>query len=140
MIQQGQVYSFKTQLFEGVHDLLNDVLYMALYDGNANMTLNETTVYTTTNEIVGSGYVAGGEIITGVTVRQGSDGVSYVNFNNVVWSSVTFTCRGAMIYNSSKGNKAIALLDFGADKVCVSNDFTVTTPANTSTTALIRME
>lgn len=140
MIQQGQVYSFKTELYKGEHDLLNDALYMALYDGNATLTLSTTTAYTTTNEISGTGYVAGGKLLTGVTVNQGAEGYAYVSFTSLSWASATFTCRGAMIYNSTKSNKAIALLDFGSDKTVTARTFTVTMPVNTSTTALIRME
>lgn len=137
MIQQGQVYSF----IEGLLTYLTSAtLKMALYTGDANMTLNTITAYTTANEVVGTGYVAGGEILTGVTVNQASNGTVYVNFNSPVWTSATFTCRGAMIYNSSDANKAIALIDFGSDKVCVAKDFTVTMPANTYTNALIRIE
>jgi len=137
MIQQGQVYSFRLGLLSY---LSSATLKMALYDGNANMTLATTTAYTTEDEISGSGYVAGGEILTGVTVSQASNGTVYVNFDSPVWTSATFTCRGALIYNASDANKAIALLDFGSDKVVINRDFTVTMPANTSSDALIRIE
>jgi hypothetical protein len=135
MIIQTQTTSFKVEVYEGVHDLLTDTLKIALYTANANLGA-ETTVYTATEEIVGTGYTAGGIILTGTTVESLGTTV-YVNFNNATWNPATFTTRGALIYNASKGNKAIAVLNFGNDKTCTSS-FTVTMPANTNTTALIR--
>ena len=134
-IVQTQTTSFKEQLYSGVHNLLTNSLYIALYTGNAN--LNEaTTVYSSTNEITGTGYVAGGKLITGVTVQ--SDGyTAYVSFTNPYWSPAAFTTRCALIYNATQGNKSICVLDFGSDKTCTTT-FTITLPANTSTSALIR--
>jgi hypothetical protein len=135
MIVQTQTTSFKKQLYEGVHDLLNDSLYIALYTGNANLD-QDTTVYSSTNEITGTGYTAGGQLITGVTVQ--SDGyTAYVSFTNPYWSPAAFTTRCALIYNATKGNKSICVLDFGSDKTCTTT-FLITLPANTSTSALIR--
>jgi hypothetical protein len=135
MIVQTQTTSFKAQLYEGVHNLLTDSLYIALYTANAN--LNETTtVYSTANEITGTGYTAGGKLITGVTVQ--SDGyTAYVSFANPTWTPAAFTTRCALIYNATKGNKSIAVLDFGSDKTCNST-FVITLPANTASSALIR--
>jgi len=135
MIVQTQTTSFKKQLYEGVHDLLNDDLYIALYTGNANLN-QDTTVYSSTNEITGTGYTAGGQLITGVTVQ--SDGyTAYVSFTNPYWSPAAFTTRCALIYNATQGNKSIAVLDFGSDKTCTTT-FLITLPANTATAALIR--
>lgn len=132
-ILQTQTTSFKAELYQAIHDLTTDVLKVALYTGNAD--LNETTtVYTTLNEVTGGGYVAGGVILTGATVNS-SGYTAYVNFNNASFSAAV-TARCALIYNSSKGNKSIAVLDFGSDKT--SSSFTLTMPANTPTTALIR--
>ena len=132
-ILQTQTTSFKAELYQAIHDLTTDVLKVALYTGNAD--LNETTtVYTTLNEVTGGGYVAGGVILTGTTVNS-SGYTAYVNFNNASFSAAV-TARCALIYNSSKGNKSIAVLDFGSDKT--SSSFTLTMPANTPTTALIR--
>lgn len=135
MIAQSQCTSFKAECYEGIHDLLNDTIKMALYDSTAELSA-ATTAYAATGEITGTGYVAGGEIMTGVTINA-SGSVAYVNFSNVVWNPAEFTARGALIYNSSKANRAIAVLDFGADKTSTTT-FTVTMPANTSTSALIR--
>ena len=132
-ILQTQTTSFKTQLYTGVHNLLTDTLYIALYTANAD--LNEsTTVYTTSGEVTGTGYVAGGVILTGVTLES-SGSTAYVNFANVVFNA-SVTARCALIYNVTQGNKSIAVLDFGSDKT--STNFTITMPANTSSAALIR--
>jgi hypothetical protein len=136
-IVQGQTTSFKYQLFEGVHNFLTNSFYMALYTGSADLN-QSTTVYTTTGEISGTGYTAGGKLLTGVTINYDAlNSVAYVNFNNVVWSPATFTARCALIYNASAGNTSVAVIDFGSDKSC-SNTFTVTMPSNTYSTALIR--
>lgn len=132
-ILQTQTTSFKAELYQAVHNLTTDTLKVALYNGNAN--LNETTtVYTTSNEVSGGGYVAGGVALTGATLST-SGYTAYVNFNNVNFSAAV-TARCALIYNASKGNKSVAVLDFGSDKT--SSSFTLTMPTNTPTTALIR--
>ena len=135
MIVQGQTTSFKAELYQGVHNLLTNTLKIALYTALADLNEN-TTVYSTANEIVGTGYTAGGKTLTGVTIGT-SGSIAYVNFNNVVWTPASFTTRCALIYNSSQGNKSIAVLDFGSDKTA-TNTFTITMPANTATSALIR--
>lgn len=133
-IVQGQTTSFKAELYQGVHNLVSDTIKIALYTGAANLNL-ATTVYSTTNEVVATGYTAGGNTLTGTTINT-SGYTAYVNFANTSWSSA-LTARCALIYNASKGNKAIAVIDFGADKTSTTT-FPVTMPANTSTTALIR--
>ena len=132
-IVQTQTTSFKAELYEGVHNLLVDDIYMALYTGNANLNA-DTTVYSSTNEVTGTGYVAGGVQMTGITI-QTSGYTVYVNFANTEFNA-SVTARCALIYNASQGNKSIAVLDFGSDKT--STNFTVTMPANTATSALIR--
>lgn len=142
-IIQTQTTSFKAELYQGIHDLLTDTIRIALYTANAN--LNEATVaYTTSAEVVGSGYTAGGQILS---VEGGAINtlgyVAYVNFNNVSWAPAAFTARCALIYNASKLNpstgtgRAIAILDFGSDKTA-TNTFAITMPQNTANTALIR--
>jgi hypothetical protein len=135
-IIQTQTTSFKAELYQAIHNLLTDTLKIALYTGNA--TLNEsTTAYSTTNEITGTGYTAGGVTITGVSVNS-SEYTAYVSFNNPSWTSASFTTRAALIYNSSKANRSIAVLDFGADKTVSGNTFTITLPTNNASDALIR--
>ena len=134
-IVQTQTTSFKKELYQGIHDLTVDTLKIALY--TANVDLNEaTTAYNANNEITGTGYVAGGKIITGVTINS-SGFTAYVSFDNVVWSPAAFTTRCALIYNSSKANRSIAVLDFGSDKTA-TNTFTITLPTNNASNALIR--
>jgi len=133
-IVQTQTTSFKKELYEAVHNLSTDTLNIALYDGNANLNEN-TTVYSATNEVVASGYSAGGNTLTGVTISS-SGYTAYVNFANTSWTAA-ITARCALIYNVTQGNKSIAVIDFGADKTSTTT-FTITMPANTVTTALIR--
>jgi hypothetical protein len=135
MIAQTQTTSFKEELFKGIQNLLTDNLYIALYTALADIGA-DTTAYTTNGEITGTGYTAGGKILTGTTINS-SNGTVYINFNNVVWTPASFTARGALIYNASKANRSVAVLDFGGDKTS-SNSFTITMPSNTNTTALIR--
>ena len=132
-ILQTQTTSFKTELYTAVHNLSTDTLKIALYTAAAD--LNEsTTVYSATNEVTGTGYVAGGVVLTGVTISS-SGYTAYVDFADVVFGA-SVTARCALIYNVTQGNKSIAVLDFGSDKT--STNFTITMPANTATAALIR--
>jgi hypothetical protein len=135
MIQQGQTTSFKEELYLGIHDLDTDVIKIALYTANADLNY-DTTVYSATEEITGTGYTAGGKTLTGANVSS-SGTTAYVTFDNVTWNPASFTCRCALIYNSSKANRSIAVLDFGSDKTAI-NTFTITFPADTATSAIIR--
>jgi hypothetical protein len=115
--------------------LATGTLKMALYTANADLGAG-TPVYSTANEVVGTGYVAGGNTLTGVAVQQ-SGTTAYLDFADTTWNPANFTARGALIYNTSLGNLAVAVLDFGADKTTTTT-FTVQTPANTADAALIR--
>jgi hypothetical protein len=138
MIQQGLTNSFKQQMLQAGQNLVTDTLRMALYTAFADVGPT-TTIYTTTNEVSGTGYTAGGEIITGATVSvDAQSGTVYVDFNNVSWPGASFTARGALIYNVTQGNASVAVLDFGSDKLFTSTSNTVTMPVNSATTALIR--
>jgi hypothetical protein len=128
--------SFKQDILLGVHDLETDTIKMALFLATADLGA-ATTVYTTTGETSGTGYTAGGLTLTGVTVLV-SGTTAYVDFADPSWDPANFTARGALIYNASKSNKAIAVLDFGSDKTTTTT-FTVQMPANTATSALIRI-
>lgn len=137
-LQQGQTLSFRSDIVQGDQDLSANTLKMALYDGFATLGPT-TTVYTTDNEVVGTGYTAGGATITGVTINTDSNtNTVYINFNNVSWPGANFTARGALIYNSTQSNKSIAVLDFGSDKIFTSVSNTVTMPVNSASTALLR--
>jgi hypothetical protein len=133
-IVQTQTTSFKKELYQAVHNLSTDTIYIALYNGNANLNA-DTTVYSATNEVVASGYTAGGNTLTGVAISS-SGSTAYVNWANTSWTAA-ITARCALIYNVTQGNKSIAVIDFGADKTSTTT-FTITMPANTATTALIR--
>jgi hypothetical protein len=127
--------SFKKDVLLGVHDLETDTIKMALFLATADLGA-DTVVYTAAGETAGAGYTAGGKTVTGVTVLI-SGTSSYVDFADLTWDPADFTARGALIYNASKGDKAIAVLDFGADKTTTTS-FTVQMPPNTATSALIR--
>jgi hypothetical protein len=133
---QTQTTSFKAELYQGIHNLLTDTLKIALYTANADLNA-DTTVYTSTGELPdGNGYARPGVTITGVTL--GTSGyTAYVSFNNITWIPASFTARAALIYNSSKANRSIAVLDFGADKTAAGT-FVITLPANTASSAIIR--
>ena len=133
-IVQTQTTSFKKELYQAVHNLSTDTLKIALYTGNANLGA-DTTVYTTSNEVSATGYTAGGNTLTGVAISS-ENYTAYVNWANTSWTSA-LTARCALIYNATQGNKSVAVIDFGSDKTSTTT-FTITMPANTSTTALIR--
>jgi len=133
-IVQTQTTSFKKELYQGIHDLSTDTIKIALYTAAADLNA-ATTVYSSTNEVVASGYTAGGQVMTGVAIS--SDGyTAYVNWANVSWTTAV-TARCALMYNVTKGNKSVAVLDFGSDKTSATT-FLITMPANTATAALIR--
>jgi len=134
-IVQTQTTSFKAQLYQGIHDLTTDVIKIALYTASADLN-EDTTVYSATNEVANTGtYAAGGAQLTPITVSS-SEYTAFVGFPNISWTGA-ITARCALIYNSTQGNKSIAVLDFGSDKTSVGT-FTITMPANTATAALIR--
>jgi hypothetical protein len=132
-IVQTQTTSFKKELYQAIHNLSTNTLKIALYTASADLN-QDTTVYSATNEVTGTGYTAGGVTLTGTTINS-SGYTAYVDFANVVFGA-SVTARCALIYNASQGNKSIAVLDFGSDKT--STNFTITMPANTATAALIR--
>jgi hypothetical protein len=134
-IVQTQTTSFKAELYQGIHDLTTDVIKIALYTASANLNEN-TTVYSTTNEIANTGtYSAGGAQLTPITVSS-SGYTAYVGFPNISWTGA-ITARCALIYNETQGNKSVAVLDFGSDKISTIT-FTITMPVNGPTTSLIR--
>jgi hypothetical protein len=138
VIQQGLTNSFKQEMLQAGQNLATDTLKMALYTAFSDIG-QLTTAYTTSNEVVGTGYTAGGELVTGATISTDTQtGTVYVDFNDVSWPGASFTARGALIYNVTRSNKSVAVLDFGSDKTFTSSNNTVTMPANTATTALIR--
>jgi hypothetical protein len=137
-ITQTLTTSFKLELLEAVHDFTSDVFKLAVYTSAADLGA-DTLVYTSSNEVTSAGYTAGGQVLTGTIVTAAS-GVAYVTFNNLTWSNVTFTARGALIYNSTKGNKSVAVYNFGTDQTAGAlNVFNITMPNDTADEALIRI-
>jgi hypothetical protein len=136
-ITQAFCTSAKAEFLGGILDLDTDVIKIALYTSAATLSA-ATTVYSTSNEVVGTGYVAGGNTLAGATIST-SGTTAFVDFADTVWSTATITARGALIYDSSKANRAVAVLDFGADKTSTSGDFTIQFPANDASNAIIRI-
>jgi hypothetical protein len=136
-ITAGICNSFKQEVLGATHDLDTDTIKIALYADTSGLSPS-TTVYTTTGEITGTGYDAGGQALTGATISLDS-GVGIVTFDDASWTSATIAAAGALIYNSSKSNKAIAVLDFGSTKSSNDGDFKIIMPTFDSLNALIRL-
>lgn len=137
-ISQAMCSSFKQQILLGEHDMDTDVIKIALYTSSATLGAS-TTVYTTSDEVAnGNGYTTGGNTLTGATVNL-SGTTAFVDFSDTTWAASTITARGALIYNSSKSNKAIAVLDFGGDKTSTNGNFTIQFPTNDASSAIIRI-
>jgi len=143
MISQGQCNIFKRNCLSGLENFAAGTSYVykiALYTSLANLT-PDTTTYSTTGEITGTGYTAGGKTLTvsQVPTYDAANDTAFISFANVVWNPAFFTARAALIYNSTT-NAAVAVIDFGSDKVnTAAGTFTVTFPTATSTTAILRL-
>ena len=140
MIVQGQTTLFKLNCLSGLENFAAGTPYtykIALYNALANLD-NATTAYSTTNEVTGTGYTAGGQVLTIIPPASSTTAnTAYVSFENVTWSPASFTTRGALIYNATTG-AAVCVLNFGSDKTAV-NTFTVTFPTADATNAIIRI-
>ncbi len=129
--------SYKGDQLAGVHTS-SDTDKIALYVAAATLDAT-TTAYSATNEASGTGYTAGGQTLAGFTIGN-SGGTYWIDWTtDPVWSSSSITARGALIYNSTRSNKAVCVLDFGADIVSTGGPFTVEFPAAASSTALLRV-
>ena len=145
-IAQTVTTSFKVELLQAVHNFgptSPNTFKIALYTGAASIGAT-TTVYSTTNEVTGTGYTAGGNtLVISVSPTSGNNTSSvptaYISFNNTTWTSASFTCRGALIYNSSQGNKSVAVLDFGSDKTVSNDTFQVSFPTPDANNAIVRI-
>ncbi len=145
-ISQAMCTSFKTEILNGIHAFgtsvvraatTPDVFKIALYTSSATLGAT-TTAYSTTNEVSGTGYTAGGNTLT--TVAPTSSGTTaFTDFNDTTWTSATITANGALIYNSTQSNKAVAVLAFGGDKTSTAGDFTIVFPAADASNAIIRI-
>lgn len=139
-ITQAMPTSFKSEVLQALHNFTNstgNVFKIALYTSSASLNSN-TTVYSTTNEVTGTGYTAGGNTLTNVTPTT-SGTTAFTDFADTTWSSSTITARGALIYNSTNGNRAVAVIDFGADKSSSAGDFTIIFPTADASNAIIRI-
>jgi hypothetical protein len=139
-ITQTLPTSFKVQLLNAQQNFTSNTFKMALYTSSASLDAT-TTVYPAGNpfEVVGTGYTAGGNTLAVSVAPTSSGTVAYLSFSDTSWFTATFTARGALIYNTSQSNAAVAIFDFGSDKAVVGGTFTITFPAATSTTAVIRI-
>ena len=142
-IEQAVANSFKKELLEGGHKFQysgGDTFKLALYTSAATLS-SATTVYTTTNEVPASGqYTAGGGTLVKPNPSTSvASGVAIVDFADLSFTGVTITARGALIYNTSTSNAAVAVLDFGADKTATSGTFTIQFPAFTTSAAILRI-
>ena len=136
-IQQAIATSFKAEILQGIHDSA-DTYKIALYTSAATLDAT-TTAYSATNEVSGTGYTAGGQVLSGFNVTT-SGTTAILDFTtDPSWANATITARGALIYNSSKTNKAVYVLDFGSDISSTNGVFTVTFPTPDAVSALIRL-
>ena len=154
-ITQAMCTSFKAELMLAVHDFRatgGDTFKLALYTSSASVDAN-STAYTASNEATGTNYTAGGAALTNLGVvtsnNSAATGTGFTDFSDLTFSNSTITARGAMIYNTTPSansnanttltNAAVAVLDFGSDKVSNAGDFTIIFPTATNTTAIIRI-
>ena len=147
-IVQIQTTSFKVELLTGVHNFgigvvraatTADTFKIALYTSDA--TLNDTTTaYTTSNEVSGTGYTAGGNTLAISQVPTSTDTTAFLSFSTTSWASSTISARGALIYNSTQGDKSVAVLDFGDTKTTNDQTLSIEFPTANSSSAIIRIE
>ncbi len=131
--------SYKKELFKGLHNhdaAAGDTFKLALYDSTATLTA-ATTVYTATGEVTGSGYSAGGASLTNVDPAQ-SGTTGYTDFDDLTFSTVTVTARGALVYNSTNGNRAVQVYDFGRNITKTAADFDIAFPIAGASSAILR--
>ena len=147
-ILQSATTSFKVELLQAVHNFgptSPNTFKVALYTAAANLG-SGTTVYTTTNEVSSSGtnYTAGGNtLVISTSPTSGNNAANippaYMSFNTTTWASASFTCRGALIYNVTQGNKSVAVLDFGSDKTVSNDTFQIIFPTADANSAIVRI-
>jgi len=138
-ITQAMATSFKVQLLEGQHNFSANTFKLALYTSSASLDEN-TTAYTTSNEVASAGnYSAGGNTLTVSVTPTNSGNVAYISFSNTSWANATITANGALIYNSNLSNAAVCVLAFGGDKTSTNGTFAVNFPTADATNAIIRL-
>ena len=148
-ISQAMVTSFKVEILNGIHafgsaviraSAAPDVFKLALYTSSATLSAT-TTAYTTSDEVSSSGtnYTAGGLTLTVSQVPTSTSTTAWLDFDDLTFPSATLTARGALIYNLTQGNMAVAVLDFGSDKTSTAGNFTIQFPTANSTSAILRI-
>src|SRR5262249_31695575 len=139
-ITQAMPTSFKQEILVATHNFTastGDTIKIALYTSAATLGAS-TTAYSATNEVSGTGYTAGGHTLVNITTTT-SRTADFCNVNDTSWTKATITARGALIYNSSKSNKACAVLDFGSDQTSTAGTFTIVFPTPDASNAIIRI-
>ena len=141
-ISQAMATSFKVQILGGDFDFSSgtaDTFKIALFTSAATLGAT-TTAYSTSNEVTGTNYVAGGNTLTISQVPTSTGTTAFLDFADTTWSTATITARGALIYLADGGtNPAVAVLDFGADKTSTAGDFTIVFPAADASNAILRI-
>lgn len=146
-ISQAMCTSFKVELLNGIHAFgtsviraatTADTFKIALYTSSASLGAS-TTSYSTSNEVTGPGYTAGGNTLSVNTAPTSSGTTAFLDFSDTTWPTATITANGALIYNSTQGDKAVAVLAFGGDKTSTAGDFTIVFPAADASNAIIRI-
>ena len=148
-ITQAMVTSFKVEILDGIHNFgtgvirastAADVFKIALYTSSATLDAS-TTAYTTSNEVSSSGtnYVAGGKTLTISQAPTFTSTTAWLDFDDITWDSATLTSNGALIYNATQGNKAVAVLAFGGDKTSTAGNFTIQFPVADASNAILRI-
>lgn len=150
-ITQAMCTSFKSEILQALHQFTaptlvsrtsltaptSDTFKIALYTSSATLS-SATTAYSVTNEVSGTGYTAAGNTLASTTLAT-SGTTAYLDFADTTWSTATITANGALIYNSTQGGKAVAVLAFGGDKTSTAGDFTIQFPTADATNAIIRI-
>jgi|TARA_R110000824_G_C15107916_1_gene666888 hypothetical protein len=136
-ISQAMCTSFKGEILDEQHDLAADTIKIALFTSSASLGAG-TTAYSTSNEISGAGYTAGGATLASKTVAT-TGTIAYFDAADPEWTSATFTANGALIYNDTNADKAIAVLAFGGDFTVAGGTFKIIFPA-AGTGAIIRID
>jgi len=138
-ITQAMCTSFKVQLLNGQQNFSSNTFKLALYTSSATLGEN-TTAYSATNEVASTGnYSAGGNTLTVSVTPTNSGNVAYISFANTSWANATITANGALIYNTSQSNAAVAVLAFGGDKTSTNGTFAVNFPTADASNAIIRL-
>ncbi len=146
-ISQAMATSFKVDLLNGIHafgttvtrgSTTADTFKIALYTSSATLGAT-TTTYSVTNEVAGTGYSAGGNTLSVSQTPTSTSTTAWLDFADTTWSASTITANGALVYNSTQSNKAVAVLAFGGDKTSTNGDFTVIFPTADSSNAIIRI-